>query len=95
LADGGFIHCCLPGQLAGVAARYYADIDPATLIVLVVAADRLTAPVRLESATAGGEVFPHIYGPIPVDAVVRTNAVRRDPKDGLLIEEPGDQPGAA
>ena len=95
LADEGFIHCCLPGQLAGVAARYYADVDPATLLVLVVAADRLTVPVRFESAAPGGEAFPHVYGPIPVDAVVRTHAVRRDPTDALMIDESGAGPAGA
>lgn len=38
--------------------------------MLVIDTERLPAPVRYESVTPGGEEFPHIYGPVPVDAVV-------------------------
>ncbi|MFD8059559.1 DUF952 domain-containing protein, partial [Streptomyces cyaneofuscatus] len=31
---------------------------------------RLTAPLRYEAMKPGGEEFPHLYGPLPVDAVV-------------------------
>ncbi|MFD4276464.1 DUF952 domain-containing protein [Streptomyces cyaneofuscatus] len=40
------------------------------LLVLTVDPARLTAPVRYEAMKPGGEEFPHLYGPLPVDAVV-------------------------
>jgi uncharacterized protein (DUF952 family) len=85
LDDEGFIHCCAPDQLAGVGQRHYADVDPATLVVLVVAADRLDAPVRFECAVPGGEAFPHVYGPIPVGAVVQILDVHRGPAGALTV----------
>jgi uncharacterized protein (DUF952 family) len=43
---------------------------PDELVVLVVDVERLDVPVRFEAMEPGGEEFPHVYGPIPVDAVV-------------------------
>ncbi|GAA1323017.1 DUF952 domain-containing protein [Streptomyces sp. NBC_00053] len=75
LHEEGFIHCSLPHQLPGVAEMLYgagsgAGTGDQELVVLVIDPDRLPVPVRYESLAPGGEEFPHIYGPVPVDAVV-------------------------
>ncbi|MFE3716680.1 DUF952 domain-containing protein [Streptomyces cyaneofuscatus] len=81
LQEEGFIHLSLPHQLPGVARMLYGDGDGDgsedgggagghDLVVLVVDPARLTAPVRYEAMKPGGEEFPHLYGPLPVDAVV-------------------------
>jgi len=71
LQEEGFIHCSLRHQLAGVAAFLYgSSTGPDDLVVLVIDAERLGVPVRFEAMKPGGEEFPHIYGPIPVEAVV-------------------------
>ncbi|MFB8039084.1 DUF952 domain-containing protein [Streptomyces sp. NPDC056004] len=75
LHEEGFIHCSLPDQLPGVAEMLYgagsgAGTGDQELVVLVIDPDRLPGPVRYESVAPGGEEFPHIYGPVPVDAVV-------------------------
>lgn len=75
LADEGFVHCSHRHQLAATAARFYADV-PAP-VVLTIDPDLLGAPVVEEAAVPGGERFPHVYGPIPLDAVVA--AARWDP----------------
>ncbi|MER5385752.1 DUF952 domain-containing protein [Streptomyces sp. NPDC002688] len=70
LQEEGFIHCSLRHQLPAVAAMLYGSYTgPDELVVLVVDAERLDVPVRFEAMEPGGEEFPHIYGPIPVDAV--------------------------
>ncbi len=76
LAEVGFVHCSLAHQVRGVAERFYADADD--LVLLVIDADRVDAPVVFESPTPGAEEFPHVYGPIPVAAVVEVRPVRRD-----------------
>jgi uncharacterized protein (DUF952 family) len=84
LAEQGFIHCSLAHQLRGVAEMFYQDADD--LVVLVIDSARVPAPVRYEAAAPvrgeapppGQEGFPHIYGPLPVDAVTRVVAVGRD-----------------
>ncbi|MER6702142.1 DUF952 domain-containing protein [Streptomyces griseus] len=86
LQEEGFIHLSLPCQLPGVARMLYGD-DDRDLVVLVVDPGRLADPVRYEAMKPGGEEFPHLYGPLPVDAVVE---VRPWHGDGERREE--DEP---
>ena len=69
----GFVHCSTDAQLPGTLARYFAATDRTTLVVLVIDPDRLRghADLRWETAT-GGDDFPHVYGAIPLAAVVET-----------------------
>lgn len=70
LAEVGFIHASRADQLAGTWRRFYADA--AEVVVLHIDPERLAAagvPVRLEPAPQSGELFPHLYGPLPVAAV--------------------------
>jgi uncharacterized protein (DUF952 family) len=66
----GFIHLSDPQQVVRVAnARFRGARD---LVLLCVAVDRLGAPLRYEPGDPGSdELFPHLYGPLEVDAVVR------------------------
>ncbi|MBN9610409.1 MAG: hypothetical protein BGO26_08195 [Actinobacteria bacterium 69-20] len=76
LADEGFIHCSHPGQVGGVFNAFYADvtepvvllsIDPSLLDVPVV--DEMAMPGSAPGSS-GAELFPHVYGPLPVAAVI-------------------------
>ena len=66
LESEGFIHCSKAEQIASVANAFYKGIE--SLVLLHIALDKLQVEVRWEEA--GGEVFPHIFGPINLDAVV-------------------------
>jgi uncharacterized protein (DUF952 family) len=80
LADEGFIHCAYPHQVRGVADRFYGDVDE--LVVVHVDPQLVDAEIRIEPPADGvDERFPHVYGPIPVTAVVAT--VRWCRSDGL------------
>ena len=69
LDDEGFVHCSSDmAQVEGVLGRFYTGVPRSDLVLLVVDAASLEAPVRYESA--GDEVFPHVYGPIPIAAVI-------------------------
>jgi uncharacterized protein (DUF952 family) len=70
LREEGFIHCSLRHQLPQVARLFYSDLDPGELVVLVIDSERITSPVRYEPPAPGADEFPHIYGPLPVDAVI-------------------------
>ncbi|MFF1808912.1 DUF952 domain-containing protein [Streptomyces sp. NPDC058251] len=75
LQEEGFIHCSLRHQLPGVASFLYGSYTgPDDLVVLVIDPERLGAPLRYEAMKPGGEEFPHVYGPIPVEAVVEVEA---------------------
>jgi uncharacterized protein (DUF952 family) len=70
LAQEGFIHACADlDQLRGVAERYYTGVTE-PLVVLTIDEDLLACPVIFEVPPGAQEAFPHIYGPLPVQAVV-------------------------
>jgi uncharacterized protein (DUF952 family) len=85
LEQQGFIHCSLPRQLRGVAESFYGDLDE--LVVLVVDSDRLAAVVKYEPPAPGAEEFPHIYGPIAIDAVVDVIPVNRDEGGRMILPD--------
>ncbi len=64
----GFIHCSFAEQLDGVIARYYGDRD--SLVILEIDPERLMSRMIKEPST-NNEIYPHIYGPINRDAIVR------------------------
>lgn len=68
LEHDGFVHLCSRDQLAGVAERYYQGRDD--LVLVTVRTDRLNSPLVWEDTTGSGERFPHLYGPLPLAAVV-------------------------
>ncbi len=84
LDQQGFIHCSLAHQLRRVAEANYADADD--LVVLVIDQDRLAAQVRYEDG-GDGELYPHIYGPLPVSAVTGVIPVGRDEAGQLIVPE--------
>ena len=71
LETEGFIHCSYDHQLDAVIGRYYAN-EP-ELVVLTIDPAKLTSELFSEPST-GGEEYPHIYGPINLDAVVSAEA---------------------
>lgn len=64
----GFIHASDEGQVIATANRFYRGVDD--LVVLRIDTDRLRSRLIREKGTDVDELFPHIYGPIHVDAVV-------------------------
>ena len=72
--DGeGFIHCSNEDQVARVADLFFAA--QADLLALEIDTARLGGTLRDEDV--GGERFPHVYGPIPREAVVEVRPLRR------------------
>lgn len=76
LVTDGFIHLSTPEQVLFPANTVYKG--QFGLVLLVIDADRLTAEVRYEDLYGHGE-FPHLYGPLNLDAV--TVAVPFEPTD--------------
>jgi uncharacterized protein (DUF952 family) len=78
LAAEGFIHSSRPEQVLRVANRFYRDV--ADLLLLWIDPQRLLAPLRYEASD--GEIFPHIYGALNLDSVVRVCELSPD-ADGV------------
>ncbi|HEV8566630.1 MAG TPA: DUF952 domain-containing protein [Actinoplanes sp.] len=84
LATQGFIHCSPRDHLhvsATMRARGRTD-----LVVLEIDEARLDAPSVWEEGDPpdpDGKLFPHVYGPIPIGAVVRVTDLPTEP-DGTF-----------
>ncbi len=74
LAEEGFIHCSYTDQVEGTLQRFYGDLDD--VVVLTLDPDRLDAEI-VDEAAEDGTLFPHVYGPLTIGAVVEV--VRRKP----------------
>src|SRR5208283_3257972 len=71
----GFIHCSTIAQVIDTANRFYRGQNG--LVVLCIDERRLKAELKYEAPTKAyrespaGEMFPHLYGELNVDAIVR------------------------
>jgi len=75
LDDVGFVHLSSPQQVHLPANRLYAGRSD--MMLLRIDAARLTSPVRWEPGVPtdpDGMVFPHLHGPLPVEAVISVTA---------------------
>lgn len=68
LQQEGFIHFSYPHQTAAVGRRFYTG--QSGLVLLWVDPARVKAELRIEQAADVDELFPHLYGPLNLDAVV-------------------------
>lgn len=64
----GFIHCSLENQVIRVANSFYRDVNDLVLIKLD--DTKLVSAVIFENLERKEELFPHLYGPITLDAVI-------------------------
>ncbi|HJQ05636.1 MAG TPA: DUF952 domain-containing protein [Nocardioides sp.] len=94
LAEEGFIHASRGDQWPAVRERFYADVTE-PLVLLQIDTDLLGVPLMEEPAVPGGsETFPHIYGPLKVDAVVRAiplDAAAAEPVAAKPVPRPSEE----
>jgi len=74
----GFIHCSTIAQVVDTANRFYRGQHD--LVVLCIEESRLNAKLKYEAPTmqrgeSAGALFPHLYGELNVDAVMRVVAL--------------------
>ncbi len=70
LESDGFIHCSLLGQVTRTASRFFTGREGLRLLCIDEA--RVRAEIRYEDLYQAGETFPHIYGPLNLDAVTES-----------------------
>ena len=87
LKHEGFIHCSTRSQVIPVANAFFKGNTG--LILLEIDPRRLKSPLKYEepqpkiSGFKDDETFPHIYGPINTDAVIKTHEFKPD-QNGLF-----------
>lgn len=77
LATQGFIHCSDGDQVIRVANAVFAGEKG--LVLLEIDPDKVMAKVVYENLDGGSELFPHVYGPIALQAVVGVSAFEPGP----------------
>jgi chorismate synthase len=68
LAAEGFVHCSEAHQLPGVLERFFAGEN--NLLALEIDSAAVQSQLKYESSEIHGEKFPHLFGPIPLSALV-------------------------
>ncbi|MEZ0384750.1 DUF952 domain-containing protein [Mycobacterium sp. pW045] len=84
LYSAGFVHLSTPQQVHLPANRLYRGRTD--LVLLQVDPVKVASPVRWEPGVPGDPeamLFPHLYGPLPVDAVIGVRSYRPGP-DGAF-----------
>jgi uncharacterized protein (DUF952 family) len=78
IADG-YIHFSTAAQTAETLRRHFAGRDSLVLVAVDVAA--LGSALKWEPSR-GGDLFPHLYAPLPVTAALRVTAIEADGAGG-------------
>lgn len=78
LESEGFVHCTRePEKLVEVASLFFAEPRDEPLLRLVLDESKLTSEVKDEDPGVG-HLFPHVYGPIEVNAVTSIGVLKRE-----------------
>jgi uncharacterized protein (DUF952 family) len=80
----GFIHCSKGAQVIRTANRFYTGQKE--LVLLKIESDLLPSKVVEENLEGGSELFPHIYGPLPVTAVVAASPLK-SAEEGFIFPD--------
>lgn len=73
LDEVGFIHCSFAHQVQRIADLVYRG--RADVLLPVIDSALVGVEGRVENLDGGEDEFPHLYGPLPLEAVVRVEAV--------------------
>jgi uncharacterized protein (DUF952 family) len=82
LATEGFIHLSTAAQIESVANTFFVGVTD--LLLLKLDSERLHHELRFDNAVApdgSTQPFPHLYGPLNMDAIVQVLRLDRD-EDG-------------
>ncbi|OGD45627.1 hypothetical protein A3K70_00800 [Candidatus Bathyarchaeota archaeon RBG_16_48_13] len=85
LDSEGFVHCSTSKQIVKVANTLFRSQKG--LVLLSIETGRVQSEIRYEGAE-GSELYPHIYGPLNINAVVKV--IDFEPaKNGMFVPPKG------
>jgi uncharacterized protein (DUF952 family) len=85
LQDEGFIHCTGESSLLVQVANRYFGSEPGEFVILCINEANVQAEVRWEPV--GELFFPHIYGPLNLDAIVKAIPFPRTAAGEFILPE--------
>ena len=74
LYSEGFIHCSEKEQVHASLDRYFKD--QSEILVLSIDTSKLQSKWQYDFSTSVNQQFPHVYGPINIDAVVDVQMIK-------------------
>ena len=80
----GFIHCSELSQVVEVANYVFKEKD--NLLLLEIDPTKVTAEIKYEDPGVG-EKYPHIYGPLNIDAVIETHNFKTDDSGSFVLPQ--------
>jgi len=80
----GFIHLSAAYQVAGTLAKYYAGEED--LLLVAVDPARLGEALKWEPSR-GGDLFPHLYGPLPLEAILSVDWLELDDDNRHILPQ--------
>jgi uncharacterized protein (DUF952 family) len=85
LADG-YVHMSTAAQVDETARRYFADIPDVHIVAIDL--DALGEALIWEPSR-GGDLFPHLYGPLTIEAVIAYGPVEYDDQGAMRLPVAG------
>lgn len=86
LDDEGFVHCSTKEQVLGVANDFFKGHSD--LLLLCIDPNKVHAKIVYEDLYETGKLFPHIYGPLNIEAVSKVIAFK--PTDDGSFQLPAE-----
>ena len=84
--DDGYIHANTPEQIIPMLNRHYTDHDD--MLILLVDLSNVTSEVKFEASSVPTPgLFPHIYGPLNINAVYGTFTPSKDSAGNFMDSE--------
>ncbi|HSV85309.1 MAG TPA: DUF952 domain-containing protein, partial [Levilinea sp.] len=77
LTEEGFIHCSTRSQLLTVVNAFFSGRQGLALLAIDV--DKLAPALVWENLEGGRELYPHLYGPLNLDAVLQVLPFQPEP----------------
>jgi len=69
----GYIHCSTMDQIQGTLDKFF---DGQTnVILLTIDTSVIKQHLKWEKSPRSGQIFPHIYGPLPIHAVIKQEKI--------------------
>jgi uncharacterized protein (DUF952 family) len=88
LADG-FIHFSTPLQVIETARKHFFGLDD--LVLVAVAREKISQGL-IDEISRGGDLFPHLYAPLLLEAVLWVQPLERDSAGQAVFPKWGDSP---
>lgn len=69
----GYMHCSTIDQIQGTLEKFFAN--QTDVLLLSIDTEKIKQHLKWEKSPRSGRIFPHIYGPLPINAVIKEEKV--------------------